>query len=255
VINLKKPNKKELLITLIICILLFTATALVNQPKQPAYSNTAAMQPNFLTDQTKELTQQYGLSDNWWQPQQSQTSAYDERIRDIKQWIKGELKKGTFEDVVMEIEAQTQENNGYIESEDVTFTDDTWTGEIVSKIPQNRSLQFVFEVRKLISDSGKVTSITTNIRDITPASETTIQKPLAQIRVTLKEISDKPWQPQLPNIQLPIFNAIIPLLSTFFTWILVGIIIGLPAYFTVLGLVLLIDRALKPVTTRLLKKT
>jgi hypothetical protein len=208
-----------------------------------------------MQGQRQELAEQYGLSsplEGW---QQQQTAVYDERIRDMKQWIKGELKKGAFEDVVMEIEAQTQENDGYIESEDVTFADDAWSGEIVSKIPQNRSLQFVFEVRRLISENGKVTSITTNIKDITPASGDTIQKPLAQIRVTLKEPSDKPWQPQLPNVELPLLNAIIPFLGSFFTWILIGIVIGVPAYFTVLGIVLLIDRALKPFATKLLKKT
>lgn len=136
---MKKPNKKELVITLIICILLFSAIAWINQLRQPRSPNTATMQPNFTTDQRQELTEQYGLSNPLWESQQQQTAVYDERIRDIRQWIKGELKKGTFEDVVTEIEAQTQENNGYIESEDVTFADDAWTGEIVSKIPQNRS--------------------------------------------------------------------------------------------------------------------
>ena len=251
---MKKPNRKELFVALIVCILLFSAVALIGQLRQRQSPRTTTIQPNFTTDQRQELAEQYGLSSPLWESQQQQTAVYDERIRDIRQWIKGELKKGTFEDVVMEIEAQTQENNGYIESEDVTFADDAWTGEIVSKIPQNRSLQFVFEVRKMISDNGKVTSITTNIKDITPTSGITIEKPLAQIRVTLKEISDKPWQPQLPNIELPLLNAIIPLLGAFFTWIFIGIVIGLPAYFTVLGLVLLVDRALKPFTTKLLKK-
>lgn len=252
---MKKPNRKELFITLIICILLFSATALISQLRQRESSRNITVQPNFTQEQRQELSEQYGLSTPWWQPQQSQTAVYDERIRDIRQWIKGELKKGTFEDVVMDIEAQTQENDGYIESEDVTFADEAWSGEIVSKIPQNRSLQFVFAVRSLVSDNGKVTSITTNIKDITPTSGTTIEKPLAQIRVTLKEISDKPWQPQLPNVELPLLNAIIPFLGAFFTWVLIGIVIGLPAYFTVLGLVLLIERALKPFATKLLKKT
>jgi len=248
---LKKPSKKELLIALIFCVILFSATIHANQPKPRQYLSPNLTGASTQTqEQKRTLTEQFGLSGG-----QSQPAVYDERIRDIRQWIKGDLKKGTFEDVVMGIEDETENLNGYIESEDVTFTDDAWNGEIVSKIPQNKSLQYVFKVRNLISENGKVVSINTNIKDITPTSGAATLKPLAQIRVTLRELSDKPWQLQWPTIDLPLFNAIAPFLSYFFMWIVTGIIIGLPAYFTILGLVLFIDRALKPMATKLFKKT
>lgn len=199
---------------------------------------------------TAELTQQYGLSG----PTTQTSPVENERIRDIRQWIRGELKNGTFEEVVMSIEHETESLGGYVDSEDVTYTDDLWSGEMVSKIPQNNSLRFVFKVRNFISTNGKVVSITTNIRDITPPAGVTIEKPLAIIRITLREVSEKPSQPGVPSIEFPFIAVIVPYLSTFFTWVVTGIIIGLPAYFTILGIVLLVDRALIPLASRLFKK-
>jgi hypothetical protein len=70
----------------------------------------------------------------------------------------------------------------------------------------------------------------------------------------LKEISDKPWQLTLPTIELPFLAGVLPVLSAFFTWVIIGLVIGIPAYFTMLGIVLLIDRALKPAANKLFKK-
>jgi len=242
---LKKPKRREFLAALILCVVLIGATFYINTPRLNEHYGSPA-----LSLSGTEPTQQYGFSGP---PTQTQ-SIEEERIKDIRQWIKGELKNGTFEDVVMSIEEETENLEGYIESEDVTFIEDLWSGEIVSKIPQNNSLRFVFSVRTLISTNGKVISITTNIRDITPPSGTKIEKPLATIRVTLREVLEKPSQPGLPRIEFPFLAAIVPFLGTFFTWVITGIVIGLPAYFTILGIVLLIDRALVPIANRLFRR-
>jgi hypothetical protein len=248
---LKKPSKNEVKAALVLCIFLLGSVTIINTMSQRyIYPNTDTMRPNTLSPQRDILIEQYGLGGS---PQTPIVA--DERIKDIKQLIKGELRKGTFEEVVLGIEDETETLGGYVESEDVTFTEDVWSGEIVAKIPQNNSLPFVFKVRSLISENGKVVSIVTNIKDITPASGEATQKPLAQIRATLKETSDKPWQPTLPTIELPFLPGVLSILSAFFTWIIVAVIIGVPAYFTVLGIVLLIDRALKPATNKILKKT
>lgn len=247
---MEKPKKREFLVALILSVALLSASVYANtfRPSEH-YGGVTMLEPAF-SPSTRELSQQYGLSG----PTTQTKPAEDERIRDIRQWIKGELKNGTFEEVVMSIEEETESLGGYIYSEDVTFTDDLWNGEIVSKIPQNNSLRFVFKVRNLISTNGKVISITTNIRDITPPNGGAIEKPPATIRVTLKEVSEKPSQPGLPPIEFSFIAAIVPYLNTFFTWIITGIIFGLPAYFTILGIVLLIDRALIPLASKLFKK-
>ena len=248
---MKKPSKTEVKAALVLCMFLLGSVTIINTMSQRyIYPNTDTMRPNTLSRQKDILIEQYGLGGS---PQTPIVA--DERIKDIKQWIQGELRKGTFEEVVLGIEDETDTLGGYVESEDVTFTDDIWSGEIVAKIPQNNSLHFVFKVRSLISENGKVVSIVTNIKDITSASDVATQKPLAQIRATLKEISDKPWQPTLPTIELQFLPGVLSLLNAFFTWIIVAVIIGVPAYFTVLGIVLLIDRALKPLTNKILKKT
>jgi len=172
----------------------------------------------------------------------------DQRIKDIRQWINAELTKGKFKEVVRGIEALTEEQGGYIYSEDLTYADEVWNGELVSRIPQDNATDFIFNVEELITRNGKVISITTSIRDITGTIGTSEQKPHATIRVTLAEISGK------IIIGLPIIEGITPFLSTFFTWVAAGVIIGLPAYFTVLGIVLLIDRALLPIANKLFKR-
>jgi hypothetical protein len=257
VYSLKKPSRNEVKAALILCIFLLASVTIVNTisqryivPNTDMVRPSMTVDPNFTEEQRQMLIEQYGLGGS----PQTQIVA-DERIKDIRQWIKGELKKGTFEAVVLGIEDETETLGGYVESEDVTFTDDIWSGEIVAKIPQNNSLDFVFKVRSLISENGKVVSIATNIKDITPASGIAFYKPLAQIRATLNETSDKPWQPTLPTIELPFLPGVLSVLNAFFTWIIVAVIIGVPAYFTVLGIVLLIDRALKPFTNKILKRT
>ena len=246
---MKKPSMKEVKAAFIFCVFLLAGVIIVNAIGQrQTYSSTDFMRPSTVSPQfSSEFVEQYGLGGS---PQT--TIVADERIKDVKQSINGELSKGTFEEVVLKIEDETDALGGYVESEDVAFTDDIWSGEILAKVPQNNSLDFVFTVRSLISKNGRVVSIATSIRDITPTSGTATQEPLAQIRTTLKEISDKPWQLTLPTS--PLLAGILPVLSTFFTWIVVGIAIGIPAFFTVLGIVLLIDRALKPAANRLFKK-
>jgi len=248
---LKKPNKREFLVALVVCTALIGAAVYTNTLRPSEYYG-GGFTPSTPKERSSpaDFTQQYGLS----KPTTQTTPVEDERIRDIRQWIKGELKNGTFEEVVMSVEEETESLGGYIDSEDVTFTEDLWSGEIVSKIPQNNSLQFVFKVRSLISTNGKVVSITTNIKDITPPAGVTIEKPLATIRITLREVFEKPSQPVLAHIEFPFLAAIVPYLGTFFTWVITGVVIGLPAYFTILGIVLLIDRALLPIANKLFKR-
>ena len=231
-----KPKQKELLAALIICVALLGASVYVNMPKtSPGYYGSP-LQPSDLR----------GESFPQFLPQPESTLE-DGRIKDIRHWIRGELIRGRFEQVLLAVEEKTAEYGGYVYSEQMTYADDLWTGEIVSRIPQNTSTAFVFEVRQTISDNGRVVSITTSIRDITGTVGTSEEKPHATVGVTLVEISDQ------PIAGTPIIAGVIPYLSTFFTWVVTGIIIGLPTYFTLLGIVLLIDRALIPIANRLFR--
>jgi len=233
--ELIKPKRIELIAALIVCVVLVGASIYVNMPRtSPEYYG--AFLPETLSGERASGT-----------VPQPETGLNDARIRDIRHWIKGELIRGKFEEVLLAIEEKTDEYGGYVYSEDMTFADDLWAGEIVSRIPQNKSTIFVFQVRQIISENGRVVSITTSIRDITGTVGTSEQKPHATIRVTLTEVSDK------PVVVVPIIAGIIPYLNTFFTWVVTGIILGLPTYFTLLGVVLLIDRALIPIANKLFR--
>jgi len=233
--NLIKPKKIEIIAALIVCAVLVGASIYVNMPKtSPEYYGT--LQPESLRGEFLPQTLP-----------QPETGLDDARVRDIRHWIKGELNKGRFEQVLLAIEEKTDEYDGYVYSEDMTLANDLWTGEVVSRIPQNKSTVFVFQVRQTISENGRVVSITTSIRDITGTVGTSETKPHATIRVTLAEISDK------PGIEIPLVAGILPYLNTFFTWVVTGVIIGLPTYFTLLGVALLINRALIPVANKLFR--
>lgn len=232
---MKKPKHKELTVALIICIVLVGASVYANVVTQHPASFSG-----FLGGGSSISRENFATA--------TQEESADQRIKDIKQWINAELTKGKFKEVVRGIEALTEEQGGYVYSEDLTYADEVWNGELVSRIPQDNTTDFIFNMEDLIAKNGKVISITTSIRDITGTIGTSEQKPHATIRVTLTEISGK------IIIGLPIIEGITPFLSTFFTWVVSGIIIGLPAYFTVLGIVLLIDRALLPILNKLFKK-
>jgi len=223
------------MVALIICVALVGASVYANTATQHRLSfpgvtlwgDSSVPRENFGTTEEKSA---------------------DQRIKDIRQWINAELTKGKFKEVVRGIEALTEEQGGYVYSEDLTYADEVWNGELVSRIPQDNATDFIFNVEEIITRNGKVISVTTSIRDITGTIGTSEQKPHATIRVTLAEISGK------IIIGLPIIEGAAPFLNTFFTWVAAGVIIGLPAYFTVLGIVLLIDRALLPIANKLFKR-
>jgi len=223
------------MVALIICVALVGASV---------YANTVMQQPLSFTG----LTTRGGALTPMENFGTTQEESADQRIKDIRQWINAELTKGKFKEVVRGIEAFTEEQGGYVYSEDLTYADEVWNGELVSRVPQDNATDFIFNVEELLNNNGKVISITTSIRDITGTIGTSEQKPHATIRVTLAETSGK------IVIGLPIIEGIAPFLSTFFTWVAAGVIIGLPAYFTVLGIVLLIDRALVPIANKLFKR-
>jgi len=223
------------MVALIICIALVGASVYANTATRhtPSFAGRTSLGDALIPKENFATTQE---------------EPADQRIKDIKQWINAELTKGKFKEVVRGIETLTEEQGGYIYSEDLAYADEVWNGELVSRIPQDNATDFIFNMEELLNENGKVISVTTSIRDITGTIGTSEQKPHATIRVTLAEISGK------IIIGLPIIEGIAPFLSTFFTWVAAGVIIGLPAYFTVLGIILLIDRALVPIANKLIKR-
>ncbi len=237
-IKLKKPKRTELLGALVICTLLVGASI---------YANSSESFSSFLSgSDTASLEPQFGLQPSVVPETRQVTQSSEERSKDIKHWIEGELRKNTFPDVIIGIENETEVLEGYVFSEDLMYSDGLWHGQIVSRIPQNKSARFLFRVEELIAASGTVIAITSSIKYL---SETLApqETPYATFWVNLAETGEK------QIFKLPVIPQIAPYLNTFFVGIVTGVIIGLPTYFTVLGIVLLIHRALIPVTSRLFR--
>ncbi len=172
----------------------------------------------------------------------------DNRVKEMRETIQAELEKGTFKSVVTQLEILTEEKNGFVYSEYLTYVDGLWSGEVVSKIPQKNMSSFVFETESIISANGTVIAITVSIMDVT-GKYTDEETPYATITIILNEIAGA--APPEPFVQV---WSVVPLLVTGLVWIAEGLIIGVPLCFVSLGVVLLVRRGIIPVWERQLRK-
>jgi len=227
-----KIRKREIGSAMVLAVLVATLAAYSHNlyVKERSFSGTLLLEPCL------ETTQRIG-------------NEPDERVKQIRETIEGELKKGTFESVVSQLEELTDQKEGFVSSLYITYRDELWNGEMVSQIPQKNTTSFVFETRNLIDKSGKVISITMSITDITGkyAKE---EVPYATIRMALKETTG--LEPPEPIVQV---LSILPLLTTCLVWIAEGLIVGVPLCFVSLGVVLLVNRGILPVWKKQLRKS
>ena len=185
-------------------------------------------------ESVKEL---YGLS-----------GSADERVKEMRETIQAELEKGAFRSVVIQLEALTEGMAGFVYSEYLTYGDGLWSGEMISKIPQENMSSFVFETESIISANGTVIAITVSIRDITEGY-TEEEVPYATVTIILDEVAGV--KPPSPFVQV---WSVVPLLVTSLVWIAEGLIVGVPLCFVSLGVVLLVKRGIIPIWKRQLRK-
>jgi len=192
-----------------------------------------------LTSEESNLRSIWELSD---------TTKVDQQVRQVWETIEGELRKGTFETVVTQLEALTEAKYGYIYSEDLLFRDNLWSGEVVSKIPQENMSSFVFGTKALIEANGTVISITTTVRTtVTP--DKTEEISYSTVKTTLKETTGAEPPQAITQIL-----SIIPWLVTGLVWIAEGLIIGVPLCFVSLGVIMLVDRGILPIWKKQLRR-
>ena len=175
-------------------------------------------------------------------------SGADERLKEMRETIRAELDKGAFKSVVTQLEALTEEKAGFVYSEYLTYGDGLWSGEMVSKIPQENMSSFVFETESIISANGTVIAITVSITDVT-GKYTEEEVPYATITIVLSEVAGV--KPPEPFVQV---WSVVPLLVTGLVWIAEGLIMGVPLCFVSLGVVLLVKRGIIPVWEKQLRK-
>lgn len=173
-----------------------------------------------------------------------------ERIKIIRQSIVASLKQGTFEDVVADIEKETESFGGYVYSEYFNFKDDLWSGEMVSKVPNINASSFVFSVRGIISDNGKVLSITVSIEDVTGVN-TGEEVPYASIKIAMKEEPSEGAKPTVSSV----LGGALPILTESLIWLVRGVVIFVPLSFAALSLILLTTRFIIPIWNITIRST
>jgi len=228
-----KVSKKKIGLAVLLAVLITTFAA---------YSNSPHLKQSFILQSgltpESELQSMWGLSD----------AKADQQAWQVWETIEGELRQGTFETVVTQLEALTEAKYGYIYSEDLFFKDNLWSGEVVSKIPQENMSSFVFGTKALIEANGTVVSITTTVRTtVTP--DTTEEVVYSTIKTTLKETTGAEPPQAITQIL-----SIIPWLVTGLVWIAEGLIIGIPLCFVSLGVIMLVDRGILPIWKKQLRK-
>jgi hypothetical protein len=232
-----KISKKEIGLAVLLAVSVTTLAAYTNSPhlKQGFISDFG------LTSEESMLRSMWGLSDT--------QAKVDQQAWQVWETIEGELRQGTFETVVSQLEALTEAKYGYIYSEDLFFRDNLWSGEVVSKIPQENMSSFVFGTKALIEANGTVISITTTVRT-TVSPDKTEEVSYSTIKTTLKEATGAEPPQAITQIL-----SVIPWLVTGLVWIAEGLIIGVPLCFVSLGIIILVDRGILPVWKKQLSKS
>jgi len=234
-VNYVKVSKKEIGLAVLLTVLVIFLTAYTSSP----HLKQSIPELELMSEESM-LKSQWGLSGSW--------SKVDQYAWQVFETIEGELKQGTFETVVSQLEALTEVEGGYIYSEDLFFRDSLWSGEVVSKIPQENMSSFVFATKALIEFNGTVTSITTSVRSVTTPDKTE-EVSYSTIKTTLKEKTGAEPPQAITQIL-----SVIPWLVTSLVWIAEGLIIGVPLCFVSLGVVVLVDRGILPVWKKQLRK-
>lgn len=242
----KIVKKTEIVITLALAIVLSGYMAFQNL--QTTVQTQMSIAPTSLPESEFVETPTYVPTSEATQGGAAGSQA--NRVKDIRQTIVGILAKETFEPTVSSIHDSVEMYNGYVYTETLTYKEECWSGELVTRIPQEDATNFVFRIRELISNNGKVESITTSITDITDQIQEGEDAPNASIKITLSEVYEKPEPPST----VPILDQAFPVLLNIFTNISVGAIIGFPSFFALLGLAILIHRGLYPLILKMFGK-
>ncbi len=231
-----RPKKVEIVIGLLLTIVLgiFIASQYVSLQPLGSYA--------FNNSLPQSARNTYGNEDG--------APATDSRVKDIRQTIVGNLEKGTFEPCVLGIHDLVDAYEGYIYTETLTYKEEVWSGEVVTRIPQENATEFVFDVRQLITDNGKVVSIQTVVTDITGEIGQNETLPPASIKIVLEETYGVPmaWS------NIPIIGGAIPILASTFTIVGIGLVVATPSFFVLLGIVMLSNRVLRPLAVRIWKQ-
>jgi hypothetical protein len=230
-----KIKRKEIYFGIILSTLIAFSAAYVNMRKEESYSSGL-----LSTESKTDLRELWGLNTY---------SQETQRAKLISETIEGELSRGTFENVISRLEILTDETDGYVKSLRMIYQDQAWSGLMICKVPPTNVTSFTFGARAIIDANGTVTYINISIEDIN-ATQQSQEDTYSTINLNLKEI--KPEDGAGIEVSLA---PVISILTTCFSWIAQGLIIGIPLSFASLGIVILVSRGIIPLWKNTLRKT
>lgn len=226
-----KIKRKEICIGITLGVLIALSAFYFNTKNESNYPLS------LLGTSEKETMELYALS-----------QGTQQRSQVITEIIEGELNKGTFENVISQLEILTEEKYGYVKSLRMIYQDQAWSGWMICKVPPTNVTSFTFGARIIIEANGTVTYINISIEDV---NETELNQESAYSTITLNLEETKPENGAGIGVSLA---PAISVLTTSFLWIAQGLIIGIPLCFASLGIVILADRGIIPLWKNLLKK-
>ncbi|MDH5793085.1 MAG: hypothetical protein OEZ18_00790 [Candidatus Bathyarchaeota archaeon] len=230
-----KIKRKEICFGIILSVLIALSAVYFNMRNEEPYSLGL-----LSTDLQTELRETWGLSTY---------SQETQHFKLISETIEGELKRGTFEDVVSRLEILTEEKYGYVKSLLMTYQDQVWSGLMICMLPPTNVTSFTFGARAIIEANGTVTYINISVEDINVTQQSQ-ENTYSTINLNLKEI--KPEN----GVEIGVLLApVLSVLTTSLSWIAQGVIIGIPLCFASLGIVILVNRGIVPLWKNTLKKT
>ena len=231
---MKRKVRLELTVAIIIASALSALAAYMNQPTQTT-ELFVATRGLSSGDQAASLRSLYGLGS---------TSTVQETI---KENIRGELKKDTFETVVGGLKNLTFLYGGLVPYLSMAYENDVWSGSMTCSVPTDNVTEFTFSVRHLINDNGKVTYISETVTETIVNQTALAQNQFSDVTIGLTEPAQG-GSPVLTQIGL-----VVPWLATGLVWVAQGLIIGVPLCFVSLAIVMLADRAIIPAWKKQLK--
>lgn len=229
-----KITKKEIGFAMVLTVFVTTLTW---------YTSSLQIDQKFSPEGMLKSATLDGVKENY-------DSQAEQLIKKITETIEGELEKGSFESVVAQLEILTEEKGGYVYSLYMTYRDEIWNGEMVSKIPTEKVSSFTFRTRAIIEANGTVTYITISVKTM-PENLEGGEDPYSTVRISLKETETVGGEPPEPIVQI---LSVVPWLVTSLVWIGEGVIIGVPLCFASLGVVLLVKQGILPVWRKQLRK-
>jgi hypothetical protein len=231
-----KIKRKEIYVGIVLSVLIALPAVYFNMKSEKPYATSL-----LLTDSQTDVKEMWGLSGYGQETQQ--------HFKMISETIEGELKRGTFEDVVNRLEILTEEEYGYVKSLLMTYQEQVWSGLMICKVPPTNVKSFTFGARAIIEANGTVIYIRISIEDIN-ATQQSQEDTYSTINLNLKET--KPENGAVIGVSL---GPVLSVLTTSFMWIGQGLIIGIPLCFASLGIVVLVNRGIIPLWKNTLKKT